>query len=189
MPGEYMKIIGIVGILDFPQSEDRVWKNLRLAFAEQFPSADFCVEHALYLPWQTKKISSFADSILEKHDSGGDVLLLGYSTGGIIACEIAREFEKSRVRAVVTICAPHKIPRFNTIRPPRSATLQMPVLTFAGLFDPFVFFGLSTHPDGVHTNLMTDHLFWFFLSKRPAMAVAQRTRRFLTAFTPAQPNG
>ena len=172
-----MKIIGIVGILDLPGSEDRLWKHLRIAFEEQFPNAEFVVEHAFYLPWQGEKMRIFADSILKKYDVGDDIILIGYSLGGIIACTIAPEFSKSRVQKVVTIGTPHKLNFFYRMLNADPVKLPMPVFTFAGILDPFVPWFLTQYQGNTHTNVFSDHLLGFILSAHPASVIAQKVAK------------
>ncbi|MDP2648676.1 MAG: alpha/beta fold hydrolase [bacterium] len=171
-----MKIVGIVGVLYLPKSEGRVWRNLRCAYEEEFPGCEFVVEKMLYLPWQKTKMRAFAQRILERHDHGQEIILLGYSLGGVIACAIAERFAKSRVRAVVTIVAPHRVGLFYRALGTKRHLLRMPVFTFTGLFDVFVPRFLTMYPGNIHADLRSDHLLFFILSQEPARAVARGTR-------------
>ncbi len=175
-----MKIIGIVGILDFPRSEDRVWRRLRTAFSREFLGADFIIERCLYLPWQGARMRCFAKSILEKYDTGEEIMLVGYSLGGLIACTIAPRFKKSLVCAVVTIGAPHKLNFFYRLLENTPYALSIPVHTFAGILDPIVPWFVTQYPNDIHTNLFADHLISFVLSDQPARKVAQVVKRRMT---------
>ena len=170
-----MKIIGIVGILDFPGSQDRLWKHVREAFREKFPDAEFVAEHELYLPWQRAKIKAFEERILERHDCGEDLILFGYSLGGVIALSLAERFAKSRVILIATLGAP--------LRLARARVPQIPVITFSGVLDPVVPWFLTALPGSMHVNLISDHLFWLIVSKKPARLIAENIHRALTQTT------
>jgi len=101
-----MKIVCVVGVLNFSNSEHRLWENFSIAFGNQFPDAEFIVEHSFYLPWQISRIKKYANEIVKKYDTGEDVMLVGYSLGGVIVCAIAPRFKKSQVQCVVTINTP-----------------------------------------------------------------------------------
>ncbi len=175
-----MKIIGIVGIVDFRQLEDALWRHFRLAFKEQFPDYEFVVEHSFFLPWQSKRMVAFADSIVAKHDTGEDIMFLGYSLGGVIACAIAPRFKKSRVSAIVTVDAPHKMKVFFRFFGVVPHPLPFPVITFSGVFDIIVPWFLTRYPNSLHTYLFSDHMWSLLLSQHPAEVIAKKTRELLT---------
>lgn len=179
-----MKIVGIVGILDFSKGNDRLWGNFREAFLAHYPEAEFVVEHCLYLPWHKKRIQNFGDSILRKHDTEEEVMLFGYSLGGVIACAIAQKFKKARMRAVVTFGSPHRFRFFYRGLASPLSPLPIPVFTFAGAYDLAVLRFFSVYPGSIHTNLQTDHLLGLIFSKKPAIQIVDKTVYLL-----AQSNG
>ncbi len=166
-----MRIISIVGILDSPHDECGFWQKFRSAFEDQFPYAKCTVEHAFYLPWQRKKIQAFAHSILDKYDAHEDVMLVGYSLGGIIACAIASQFKKSRIRCVVTVCSPHGMTFYYRWLHAELTPLSMPVFTFSGSLDFVVPGFFARYPNSIHTSLPSDHLFCFWHKRLAPLAV------------------
>lgn len=176
-----MKIIGIVGIFDQEIAGNRFWHGFEEGFKNELGVTDFVVEHVFYLPWQSKKITDFSHDILKKYDKGDEILLVGHSFGGVIACAIAPQFSVSAVRAVVTINSPHKITAFYKYFNSTQKTLSMPVISFGSIFDYLVPFFLTRYPGDHHFTLFANHLFAFLLSKRPARRIARKTREILDA--------
>jgi pimeloyl-ACP methyl ester carboxylesterase len=168
-----LKIIGIVGIGNFFGADDMLWNHLRTACIEIMPDATFVIEHALYFPWQKDIIATFANDIVEKHDTGEDLILLGYSLGGIIACACAPRFTKSNIRVIATIGAPHRIGMFYRWLNAEATPLPMPVLSFTGILDPVVLSMLTRYPASIPIPIISDHLILFFLSTYPAKIVAK----------------
>lgn len=177
-----MRIVAIVGIWNFRTAYGRLWKNFELAFAKEFPQAQFSVEYLWYSPWQRQKIRNFADSIVRKYDDGGEeVMLLGYSMGGVIATAIAPKFAKTKVRALISVFGPHTFlfGLFSWMLRSRPEVCLTPVLSFRAKFDCMVWWG-SFYPRAVkHITVYSDHLFWLLFSKRPTQIVARATKKFL----------
>lgn len=173
-----MKTVGIVGITDW-RIGDRMWRNLEEACRQAFPIGEFAVEHTWYLPWEKAKILSYADHIIEKHDTGEDVLFLAHSFGGVIACAIASRFTKSRVLGVVTINSPHKIQRFYNYFTATPQPLTVPTITFASIFDPVVPFFLTKYPGSTHFFLYSEHFYMFVWTKFLSKIVAEKIQKTL----------
>ncbi len=176
-----MKIIGIVGILNmFPEEQDRFWIGLREAFAQTHPDAPFILERQFYVPWQKKRIQQYTDLLLEKYDTGEELLLIGHSMGGLIALTLAQRLTQSTICATVTIGSPFKpalLRRFLDVpEPPHDTHL----LCCYGIFDPLVPFVCARHPSASTLALWSDHFIWFFLNKKPANTIAQEVARRFT---------
>ena len=175
-----MKIIGIAGILEFPKKSDgRLWKKLRNAFNKHIPNAEFVFEGVFYFPWEKTKICNFSESVINKHDTGEDIILVGYSFGGIIATAIAERFKISHVRMVVTIVTPHKIKIFSRMLG-YSKEAPVPIISFGGIFDLVVPCSITKHPRSKqHIRLLSDHLILFLFSCRPAERIARVTKTWI----------
>lgn len=172
----HLKIIGVVGMLDNPHVGARLWQFMGEAFLHEFPDATFTTEHLFYFPWQKSKIQRLAEKILDKHDTGEELILLGHSLGGIIACAIAPKFKHSKVKCVVTVSSPHKLHFLYRFLDAEPTQLPFPVITFADTFDTVVPSFLSRYPGSIHGSLLADHLFWFLFSKRPSTIIAKKVR-------------
>lgn len=170
-----MKIVAIVGILDFPGSDDRLWRHFRQAFQREFPSSTFTVEHTTYLPWQRQRIRDFAKRIMKQHDTGEELILLGYSLGGVIADEVAQQLRHTKVRLVITVCAPHRLRHWWF----SGVNMRIPILNFSAVFDVFVPGILAQHVHAPTVYLVADHLFGFLLSPRFAWRIASTAAHFL----------
>ncbi|MEK9182065.1 MAG: hypothetical protein AAB781_00545 [Patescibacteria group bacterium] len=175
-----MKIIGIAGILEFPKkSEGRLWMNFRNAFNRHIPDAEFVVEKLFYFPWQKTKILNFSESIINKYDTGEDIIFVGYSFGGIIATAISERFKMSHVRMIVTVMTPHKIKIFSRMLG-YSKEVPVPIISFGALFDIIVPCFITKHPRSrLHIQLLSDHLILFLFSCRPAERIARVTKTWI----------
>lgn len=175
-----MRIIGIVGIWDFRRLYAWVWGNLESEFAKKFPGAGFTVEHLWYSPWQGKKMRSFCDSIVADNDRGGDIILVGWSMGGVVATAIAPRFKRSRVVAVVTLFSPHTF-LFGLFSRMLNSSVhglgQIPVVSFSARLDQLVLWG-TRYPKAVrHLKMWSDHLFCLIFSTKTAAAAAREAAR------------
>ncbi len=173
-----MKIVGIVGVTDWKRGWP-MWRHLEEECRKAFPFDEFVVEHTWYFPWEKAKILSYADSVVEKHDTGEDILLLAHSFGGVVACSIASRFTKSRIVGVVTINSPHKIRRFYNYFNTTPQPLNAPVITFASIFDPVVPFFLTKYPGSTHFFLYSEHISMFVLSTFLSKIVAEKIKNIL----------
>ena len=178
-----MRIVIIVGIWTFHNLYGPIFKHYKAAFANEFPHAQLSVEYLWYSPWQGQKMRNFADHILRKYDTGEEILLVGYSIGGSIACAIAPRFKHSAVRAVVTVFAPHTF-LWGIFSRMLNVDLRRipvaPVFSFEGRLDWAVLWG-AKHPRArKHAKLWCDHLFGLLFSQKPAEKIAKITRETLT---------
>lgn len=179
-----MRIVAIVGIWNFRTAYRRLWKHFELAFAKEFPQAQFTVEYLWYSPWQRQKMRNFADGIVRKYDDGGkEVMLLGYSMGGVIVAAITPKFTKTKVRAVVSVWGPHTFLRglFSWMLGSSLQKLSAPVISFSARLDYFVLWGAKYPAAVVHKKLWCDHLFGLLLSDGPAKTIAQTTKTVLNS--------
>jgi len=136
------------------------------------PEAEFVTERPFYFPWQKKKIVALADLIVEKYDTGEDIVLVGFSLGGLIACAVMPRFKKSKVRMVVTIAAPHRLSFFYRWLKFKPHQLPVPVVTFVGIFDLVSLWFLTRFPGNIRINLPSDHFILFLFSPWPARRIA-----------------
>lgn len=164
-----MKIIGIPGIKDSP-GMDPMWKHFGPAFKTHFQGATFCAERRKdgreFDFWQVWKMRKFRNEIVDKYDTGEDVIFVGHSMGAMIALAAASRFKKSRVREVVAINAPHRF-LFGIFALVNGCShLKAPVLSISGRYDEFIPWG-STYskaakqivlPINHHRDLMKNFL-------------------------------
>ena len=174
-----MRIIAVPGIWYFARQYAGLERRLKDAFLEQFPDATFTMKYLWYHPWQGKKMRQFEEDLIAEFDTGGDVVLVGYSMGGIISCAIAPRFKKSNVRGVITIYAPHRYLWGFFSRMLGSKALNgIPVASFAAKIDLMVPCG-ARHPQAVaHTWLWSDHLYALLWSSKPAKAFAAAAKKY-----------
>ncbi len=159
-----MRIIGICGILDSAQLKNPkkgmtpMWKNLRTASRYAFPGSTFSTTRCWYWHLGLWKAKKYCDRILRMYDTGEDVILVGHSVGGLLACRLAGRFKKSRVVGVVTINTPFHFhyALFPYLFGGRKK-LHVPVVSFGGTRDWLVPWG-TKHPQAiVHTMFDADH--------------------------------
>lgn len=149
------------------------------AFAKRLPDAVFATEECFYSPWQKTKMLAFAETILKKHDvEGGEVILLGYSMGGVIATAIAPRFKHAKVR-VITLMAPHTF-LWGLFSKMLGSSLSsdggIDIVSFQGWLDWAVVWG-AKHPYArKHRKIFCDHLFGLLFSNRPAEKIADASK-------------
>ncbi len=181
-----MRIILIAGTWYSKSSYDAIWGNLARELHERFPEAHIYYEQAQYQLWDIGKIRALGEQIVAEHDCGEEVLLLGHSMGGIIACGIASKFKRSRVRGIVTVFSPHTAGHWFGLPVPwldfsrlifgHTTHLSVPVISFGGLFDPLVPFVFSRHPQAArHANLPSDHRFMLGWNSEIARRIGEET--------------
>ena len=159
-----------------------MWNNLKAAFGKKIPGVSFEVEHLWYSLWEWRKMRNFADHLVEKYDTGEELLIVGYSLGGVIAAAMVPRFKRSKVRCVVTVFAPHRylFGLFSWMLNSRPSEMgSTAVLSFGAHLDFMVPCG-SRYPRAVkHVALWSDHLLWLLFSKKPAACIAEETAAFL----------
>ena len=153
-----VKVIFMVGILDMPY-KDPMWQHLEQEFKKVFPIDEAVVEHLFYLPWEFEKIRVYAKHVRFSHDTGDDVLIVGHSMGGVLACGIAPQFSKSRVRGVVTIFSPHTYMGGRFSLEFGAVNIAAPIVSFAATWDAWVPYGARHEKSREHVELKTDHVF------------------------------
>lgn len=170
-----MKVIFIVGIFGKPFF--RVSKGFRIATERLFPGASFVVALEEFGPFSFAKMRAFADRIVEEHDTGEDILFIGYSMGGIIASAIAPRFKKSKVLLVATVFAPHTF-LWDLFSKKLCSNLNglgnIPVISFVAKYDWCVGWG-ARYPRAVAVyEIQSDHLVYLLFSPRPAREIISR---------------
>lgn len=166
-----MRIIGIVGI-EWDPSIGAMWQHIGCAFKAHYPESEMYVEETLYSLWNIQKMKELVDHIVQKHDTGEDVLLVGHSMGGVLACAAASRFKKSVVRGVVTIFSPHGVCLGIFPRLLGTEELKVPVVSFGAWYDHLVPWG-TEHPQSCsHTRLWTDHYQELYQNKELARQIA-----------------
>ena len=159
-----MQIVGIVGMLDIAPAGVPFWKRFESAFKKEFPEASFDMERHFYFPWQRDKIRTYARAIVERFDTGEEVILVGHSWGGVIAASIACNFTKSPVRLVVTVAAPHRIKIFYQWLGGSLEYVCAPIVSFECAFGILVPFFIARHPKASFSKvLFAGHLVSFLL--------------------------
>lgn len=178
-----MKVLFITGIFDAFERDGNMWGVLRREFASSLPGSESVVAHRFFAPWQGKKMRSFGEDTLKEHDTGEDLILVGHSLGGLLACAIAPRFTRSKIVCVVTLSTPHRIGFFRRMLgvPP---ALAVPVLSFGSLFDVFVPAVLTRHEKAIlHQNLFSGHIVGLFGNPGPARRIARSVATFLTSIS------
>src|SRR6266436_1389678 len=107
-----MRVVGIAGVWNGVfHNQDPMWTNLSMAFKEQFPTSFFTLEEEHNCqPWEIWRMNRLIIRVIKNHDDGQDILLVGHSMGGVIACACAKRFSRSKVIGIVTINSPHYFP-------------------------------------------------------------------------------
>lgn len=167
------RILCLVGVLTFLGDNDPMWKNWRKAFAQTHPDLKVEVAHHFYLPWQRKRIQTYAENILKTYDDGIPSLLFGYSLGGAIAHHVAGRFKRTPVTGIYTLCAPLRL--MSWFKLSRNHVIRS--LSFAALFDIAVPYPLCKL-DGVPTHpLWVNHLTTFLFSPAACLHVARHIQK------------
>jgi pimeloyl-ACP methyl ester carboxylesterase len=171
-------IVYIPGILNFPPYW-RISNHLMKAYSKRFPDAVFATEDCFYFPWEKTKMLRFAEEILKKNDvTGQEVILLGYSMGGVIATAIAPRFKHAKVR-VITLMAPHTFlwglfPKM--LGSSLSSDGGIDIVSFQGWLDWAVVWG-AKHPHArKHHKIFCDHLVGLLFSSQPAEKIAEASK-------------
>ncbi|GEM_PF-4903571 len=153
-----MRIVGITGVLT-TSPHSAMWMHLQQSFARHFPRSSFFVEHLFYLPWEIYKMRSFANYIVDKYDDGEDeLLLLGYSMGGVLARNVAGSLRKTRVNTIVTIFSPHMLwgSWFSTMLGAPQYD-SVPLLSFQARNDCVVWWGSRPRHSSSHYVIDSSH--------------------------------
>jgi len=167
-----VNVIFMVGILDMPYKVP-MWQHLEREFRSVFQVHAAVVEHAFYLPWEYEKMRTYAEQVRLAHDTGDDVLIVGHSMGGVLACGIASRFTKSRVRGVVTIFSPHTYLGGKFTRALGAEMITAPLVSFGAKWDVWVPYGTRHEKSREHMELDTDHVIGLMRNPQWARIIAQ----------------
>lgn len=151
-----MRIVGINGVWC---RSNAMWPRIARAFADRINLSAFFVEGEENAhPWEVHRWHRFGNSIVERHDSTGDILLIGHSLGGICACAIANRFQYARVRGVVTIFSPHQY-AYGLLSAWHGglAKLQVPIVSFEAERDELVWWGTAHPQSRAHVVIASNH--------------------------------
>lgn len=150
-----MRVIGIGGIWS---SNNPVWATLGPAFERAFVHARFIPDDVFGHPWSFGTFRSHGDAVVRRHDTSGEVVIVGYSMGGVVACAIASAFRRARVHGVVTLYAPHTfIGSFFTAQLGAPRCPPVPVVSFGARYDEIVWWG-ARHPCALeHHDMPSTH--------------------------------
>jgi len=138
----------------------KMWDGAQTAFGEVYPDARFETYFDYYHILESKIMRNLVRTLVERNDTGDDVLLLGHSMGGVIAHAMATHFVRSRVRGIVTVFSPHTYlwGQFGKQLEAQPISDATPFITFEGTLDWLVPFGTAWHPQTwKHVRLVTDH--------------------------------
>jgi pimeloyl-ACP methyl ester carboxylesterase len=181
-----MKIVLIAGTWYREDVYLSIWGNIQSALKYQYPEASFVCKQAVYHLWNLDIMKSLGNSIVAEEDTGEDILLLGHSMGGIIACGIASKFKKSRVVGVVTIFSPHMLGKvipgldYTRILFGKREKIPAPVISFGGAIDPLVWSMFTAHPNALHHEILwSDHRFLLGSSQEVSDRIANVVRDFV----------
>jgi hypothetical protein len=173
-------IVYIPGIVNFALYW-RIPNRLKKAFTKYFPGAVFATEDCFYFPLGKTKMLRFAEEILKKHDvAGQEVILLGYSMGGVIATVIAPRFKHAKVR-VITLMAPHTY-FWGLFSKMLGSSLSsdggIDIVSFQGQHDLFVVPCGAKHPHARKHVVIPQcgHLLTMLFSNRPAEKIAEASK-------------
>lgn len=178
-----MRIVVIVGVVDSGILNRELWRRLDEVFEVEFPGVPVIVERSWYLPWDFQKMRKYGDRIVEKYDTGEDVILMGYSMGGVVASSIAARFTKSNVRMLATVFSPHQFLWgwfSSALGSNQNGFENFPVVSFTAKYDWIVWWG-SAYPAAIkHFPLECDHYFlWLYFSMEPLQRIAREMRKHL----------
>ncbi len=171
-----MRVVFICGILDHKE-KDPIWNHLSAAFG----SAYQCKTHVMrrwYLPGAVLSKRTFIHRIVAEHDVRDDVLLVGHSMGGVLACGVAARMQTARVLGVVTIFSPHLLAGnvfLNMVD--GHVPEHVPVISFGATRDGLVWKQYTVHPRAcAHLEINTDHQDELIHDPSIAHAIAQFTK-------------
>jgi surfactin synthase thioesterase subunit len=132
-------------------------------------------------------MKDLSSQILEEEDTDDDILLLGHSMGGIMACGLAPQFKKGRIRGVVTVFTPHTLGRvipaldYYRIIYGDLPSVSAPIISFGGMLDPLVWWCFTRHPRSVkHVYVASDHRFLLGWRRSIGRRIAQEAADMFT---------
>lgn len=163
-----------------------IWRSLKPALRAAFPEADLWItveEIWLLHPWQFKRMDAFCDEVARKYDTGGYLLIVGHSMGGVMGYEIARRLRHTTVISVATIFSPHAFlwsvfPAMIRSRA-QETDREIPVISFQARYDHLIWWG-ARHPAAKQHEIMkVDHRFMVQWFPSRARKITQTIRAFV----------
>lgn len=174
-----MRVVMVNGIRTDPELD---WQTFGNAFKRVLPEASFHVETE---PWcklrEISRFRAFTERLVAKYDDGEDLLLVGHSLGGVIACAMQTRLVRTRVIGITTIHSPHRFFFGICTKLFGAGNVTAPVLSFQGLHDELVWWG-TRHPRAVlHIRNNSDHFIDLRDFPENAELIAETTvRMFIT---------
>ena len=168
-----MRILMISGIRTAP---DFLWPEFRCAFKRLAPGARFCVATEPGCDfYEIDRFNAFALKTASRYDTGEDLVLVGHSMGGVLACAIEPLLTRTRVLGITTIHSPHRFLFGAFTHLLRANRGTAPVLSFQGLHDGLVWWG-TKHPRSVrHVRNHANHFHDLWEHPENAELIARAT--------------
>lgn len=170
-----MKILMVSGIRTDPEF---MWDEIREAFAKRLPEATFHVETEPGCKLrEIGRFRSFTKRTAEKYNDGEELLMVGHSLGGVLACAMQPLMQRSRVIGITTVHAPHRFFFGICTHVFGAQYVSAPVLSIQGLSDGLVWWG-TKHPKAVrHIRNHANHFHDLWEHAENAELIAEETVR------------
>ncbi len=152
---------------------------MKKSFLEVFPHASVEHELKMYSFWEYDVMNQFVDDIVQRHDKPGELLLVGHSLGGVLACAVAVRCVHAKLRGVVTIFSPHDMfkGKFTNELSAKELPPHVPILSFQARFDHMVPWGSKHKSSKLHVVFQTDHTWGLITTSRWWDEIAQITAK------------
>ncbi len=150
-----MHILMISGVWTDPNVD---WDLMRDAFRRNLPHATFSHETE---PWvnayEVQRLEEFVERLARAYDVGGDMVLMGHSLGGLLACALEPRMVRTKVVGIATIFAPNQTFGRMLRRMYRADSESSSVMSFEAMRDEVVLWG-SRHPRAIrHEYMYSNH--------------------------------
>jgi predicted alpha/beta hydrolase family esterase len=156
---------------------------------KEFPNMQIITPFSPYDMWDKDKVNKTVSDIVEIiHTTPGDIVLLGYSFGGLITRLVYQnlsQIDAKKVKAIVTMGTPHQIPnkkqkKFVENILGLSRIISVPMIVLTGYLD---LYALPVYAKLPNSNMET-RSFWcfhssFFYSKNIQIKVVKEIKSFL----------
>lgn len=170
-----MRIVMISGILT---PKEMQWDEMRRAFRRYLPDATFSVATEPDCPiWEIDRFRAFTLKTAATIDTGEDLLLVGHSLGGVLACAIQPLLQDSRVVGIATIHSPHRFLFGVFSKILFAEDVSAPIVSFQGLHDGLVWWGAKHPKSVVHVRNHANHFHDLWEHEENADLIARTTTR------------